>query len=584
METSSFVSAKNHSLREFKFLSLLIRVNLTQYWRKLNTIRTQSILMSGLTMLFLIGYIISAFFLFYKGIGFVGRFPGFGILLIERLLFLLFAILFILLLFSNIIISYSNFFKNREAQFLLCQPINPQTILNWKFIESTVLASWAFLFLIAPLLVAYGMNRGASWQFYPGIVIMIGIFIILPAVIGAFFAMIVARHIENRAFQIVLFLIAVLILFVCIKYFKPEALPEDETRVVAVIDRLLSKTSFVQEFYLPSYWLSSGIINLSEGSFNAAILYTMVLLSYSLFLGSLIFTRAGKLFYNSATAVQGRDSIFQNWGLYKTLKLRKKMFKSKPALIERFFKIFRWIDLPIRALIVKDIRVLIRDTTQWAQTLMLFGLLTVYIINLRHFTHQLTNQFWIHLVSYLNLMACSLNLATLTTRFIFPQFSLEGRRLWIIGMTPISLKRIIMTKFWLANFLCLTITLGLIVLSCRILKMPTDKTFFFSIAITVMTFTLTGMAIGLGVLYPNFKEDNPSKIVSGFGGTFCLVLSFIYILASVVLLAIGSPWTRLSNTLPVVSLTCWFLFAIMSVGFGIVPLRIGLDRLKYLEI
>ena len=40
-----------------------------------------------------------------------------------------------------------------------------------------------------------------------------------------------------------------------------------------------------------------------------------------------------------------------------------------------------------------------------------------------------------------------------------------------------------------------------------------------------MTFTFNGLAAGVGVLYPNFKENNPSKIVSGFGGTFCLVLS-----------------------------------------------------------
>ena len=53
-----------------------------------------------------------------------------------------------------------------------------------------------------------------------------------------------------------------------------------------------------------------------------------------------------------------------------------------------------------------------------------------------------------------------------------------------------------------------------------------------------MTLTLTGLAVGLGALYPNFKEENPSKIVSGFGGTFCLVLSFLYILGSVVLLAL----------------------------------------------
>ena len=42
------------------------------------------------------------------------------------------------------------------------------------------------------------------------------------------------------------------------------------------------------------------------------------------------------------------------------------------------------------------------------------------------------------------------------------------------------------------------------------------------------------------MLYPNFKETNPSKIVSGFGGTFCLVMSFLYILFSLVVLAIGT--------------------------------------------
>jgi hypothetical protein len=116
METSSLASAKNHSSREFKVLLLLIRVNLTQYWRKLKAIRSQSLLMSSLTVLFLCGYIISAFFLFYKGIGFVGKFPGFGNLLFERYYFAV-RNLFILLLFSNIIISYTNFFKNRERNF-----------------------------------------------------------------------------------------------------------------------------------------------------------------------------------------------------------------------------------------------------------------------------------------------------------------------------------------------------------------------------------------------------------------------------------------------------------------------------------
>jgi hypothetical protein len=64
----------------------------------------------------------------------------------------------------------------------------------------------------------------------------------------------------------------------------------------------------------------------------------------------------------------------------------------------------------------------------------------------------------------------------------------------------------------------LIVTLSLITLSCYLLRMSLDRILFFAAVITVMTFTLNGLAVGLGVLYPNFKDASPSKIVSGFGG------------------------------------------------------------------
>ena len=79
-------------------------------------------------------------------------------MLTERLMYVLFAFLFALLLLSNLVIGYTNFFRNRETAFLLTLPVPTQTIFQWKFIESTVLASWA-LFLIAPLLAAFGLLR-----------------------------------------------------------------------------------------------------------------------------------------------------------------------------------------------------------------------------------------------------------------------------------------------------------------------------------------------------------------------------------------------------------------------------------------
>ena len=215
---------------------------------------------------------------------------------------------------------------------------------------------------------------------------------------------------------------------------------------------------------------------------------------------------------------------------------------------------------------------------------MLFGLLGVYIFNLRYFSRQLGSPYWIHLVSFLNLLACSLNLATLTTRFVYPQFSLEGKRLWIVGMAPLGMVRVVRTKFWLATSTSLVVTLSLIWLSCYMLEMTWDRTVFFAVAITIMTFTLTGLAVGLGALYPNLKEENPSKIVSGFGGTFCLVLSFLYILGSVVLLGYATPISNVNMPSNVQTAACLIGFVLLSLALGWLPYHLGLRRVKTFEL
>ena len=97
-----------------------------------------------------------------------------------------------------------------------------------------------------------------------------------------------------------------------------------------------------------------------------------------------------------------------------------------------------------------------------------------------------------------------------------------------------------------------------------------------------MTLTLTGLAVGLGALYPNFKEENPSKIVSGFGGTFCLVLSFLYILTTVIVLAFSTPWTGYRADLR--ATLCIGVFLLISAALGYLPMRFGLRRVRTVEL
>jgi ABC-2 type transport system permease protein len=344
-----------------------------------------------------------------------------------------------------------------------------------------------------------------------------------------------------------------------------------------MLDQVLAKTRIAEFPFLPSYWLSASVLQWADGAITSAVFFGLVLLSHALFFGTLAFTRLGNVFYDSASAVQSRGNSPRRWlGWFR----RRRAGDGSIGALEKIAGMLPFVGADVRALLVKDARMFWRDTAQWGQSVMLFGLLAVYILNLRHFTRQLSNPFWINLVAHLNLGACALNLATLTTRFVYPQFSLEGKRLWIVGIAPLGLRRIVLIKYWMASAASLIITLTLILLSCYLLKMRWVQIAYFGALVAVMTFALNGLAVGLGVLYPNFKETHPSKIVSGFGGTLCLVLSFLYILASVLVVGVGTAGLRAQTGSTVISLT---LFLLMSIGVGWVPLRMGLKQLNRFE-
>ena len=568
-------------------LGLLLRVNALSAWRRFKALGEHSRLLTGVIIAFISSYLVLAYWLFFFSLKYIIlKFPGLGPFLVERLLFLLFAFLFVLLLLSNLVISYSNLFRNRETAFLLSLPIPTKTIFQWKFVESTLLASWAFLFLIAPFLAAYGWIRGVPWHFYVMTTVLVGLFIVLPAVAGSWLAVNVARFLDRKLFQLLALIGLAAIIVLGTLWFRPEPLTSEAagTRVLETLDKLLLRTRFAHNPLLPSHWLSSSVLHWADGAKMAASFFFLVLLSYVLFFGALAFTRMGGLFYDAASAVNSRASVFGRWAWFRTRQSRKLAGAYTLGLAEVLARDLTFLRPDVRGLLVKDFRTFWRDTTQWAQSFMLFGLLGVYIFNLRHFSQQIDHPFWIHLISYLNLGACSLNLATLTTRFVYPQFSLEGKRLWIVGMAPLGLPRIVRVKFWLAATTSWLVTLLLIALSCHMLEMSLGRTLHFAMAVTIMTFTLTGLSIGLGVLYPNFKEENPSKIVSGFGGTFCLVLSFLYILGSVVLLAFSSQWLGASEPPTLRWAGCLIGFALLSFLVGWLPYYLGLRRVRHFEL
>ena len=101
-----------------------------------------------------------------------------------------------------------------------------------------------------------------------------------------------------------------------------------------------------------------------------------------------------------------------------------------------------------------------------------FGLLALYFYNLRHLTiHTFTS------LSDTSTWLSSASSSTFTTRFVFPSISLEGRRLWILGLLPIHRDQIVWSKFLFSFVGGLIPCLGLILLSDSMLGLPWGTVF-----------------------------------------------------------------------------------------------------------
>ncbi len=561
-----------------RLLRLLLWVEWRSFLARVRVVRKESPLLLFVLGGFVLGYLVVGYILFHTGLDYLYHFPLVGSLLSQRILYLIFGFFFVMLVFSNFIIGYSTLFKNRETQWLLTLPVRHLNVYRWKFIEALAVSSWALIFLSAPMMAAFGGVHSVGAIFYFRVALLYGPFVVLPALCGSWSVLVLVRVIAKPFMKRAAILLGtgsvLLLAFGLTPISDFDAVAQQD---VISFDQLLRNTRLSVNPFLPSAWLAKSVLAWSDELDAQGAFFFLLLLANAL-MGLLIgFEVIGRMYYGSwSAALSSRAERFQ-----RSSEAKKKKGRRRGA-IERMIGV-----LPIgraeAALVVKDMRVFWRDPAQWIQFMIFFGLLCIYVLNLRNVAFNFENEFWKAMISYLNLAASALTLSTLTTRFVFPQFSLEGRRLWILGLAPVGLRRVVSQKFWLSCITASVITVSLMIVSSLMLKLPMPKVLFFALTIAVMSTALSGLAVGLGAVFPNFKEDNPSKIVSGFGGTLCLVISFIYISVVVALVAIPGLREVSKIQFPVSNGTSLGLALFISIALLAVPMEMGYRRVKNLE-
>jgi ABC-2 type transport system permease protein len=243
---------------------------------------------------------------------------------------------------------------------------------------------------------------------------------------------------------------------------------------------------------------------------------------------------------------------------------------------------------------------------QWTQFLIFFGLLALYFINIRRFQYGEPLRRWMNLIGFLNLGVVGLILSTFTTRFIFPMISLEGRRFWVLGSLPIQRDTVLWSKLLFACGGSVLPCAGLILLSdvmLGIVRHAPDVALIHQVTCWVLCVGLSAIAVGLGARLPDLRHESPSRIAAGFGGTLNLVLSTLFIAATVLLTAVPCYFMLEAREGAVEQIAArgWFgrtfglgtsgavvvgmsAMLVLGVLASVIPLRLGFRAFRRLEL
>ncbi len=568
---------------------ILFRVHVRMLRIKAVVTAKSSRLMTATISGFLIAYTVAAYFLFSKGLGYVSKLPAAGSLLSDRLIYVIFFCFMMMLTFSVAVTGYISLYRNRDTQWLLTLPVSHRVVFSWKCFEASAFSSWGLIFILAPLIAAFARTRDVLPPFFIKTAVAMFPFMIIASAAGAILLVTAVRWLSKRQILIAASAIALLIIGTGIK----EALEDNDlskqTGLSAALtfQRVLHHTHMTINPSVPSTWLASSIIDWSRPyrSFSS-FLYPSLLVSNGL-MGILMVSFFGKLwFYKSwnKSLQHAANSAYNNSSKEKPSKEQVGRDYPSPILLRKL------TGRPLAAISRKDFLTFIREPAQWVQFTVIFGLLGIYSGGLRQMNSDIGQPRDLYLVAFLNLAVCALALSTLTTRFVFPQFSLEGRRLWILAMSPLRLQGIVTQKFVSSTLCSGMVVIVILLISGYNLQLELGDSLFFATAIGMLAIGLNAIAVGLGVLFPNLEESNAAKIVSGFGGTLCLVGSFIYIVLAVLLLAYARYDVFLNNEVS----PGWFYGSKAQLGMAsvvfltlmvtLVPLSFSRKKLKRLEI
>lgn len=497
-----------------------------------------------------------------------------GALLAGKLLGLLLLGFTSILLLSNVITALSSFFLAKDLDMLVSAPVDWLRLYGAKLLETMVASSWMVVLVAIPMFTAYGIVYDGGWLFpVVATLLMLPMFVI-PAVLGSALTLTLVNVFPARRTRDILSVIAVLAaggIVLLFRLIRPERLarPEGFRSLLDFIAVLRTPTSPL----LPSEWVQKATMGYLQGEPDWLSMY---------------------LLWTTALAFFVLGAMLHRWlyhtGFSKAQESAQRWVKKGGLLSTLGDRVLQPFGTLRRELVLKEIRLFFRDTTQWSQLILLAVLVVVYVYNIKFLplSGEGITFFLVNVVPFLNLVLAGFVLASIAARFIFPGVSLEGRTLWLLRSSPMAVRDLLWAKFWVGTLPLLLLAIAIVGVTDYLLQVS-EFMFYVSVGtIALMTFALSGMAIGFGTMFPQFETENAAQIPTSFGGLLYMMAS-VALIGAVIVLEARPVYGYLSakafrQPIEATEMVLGFgLAALLCIAATLIPIRVALKRLEATE-
>jgi len=538
-------------------------------------------IVSVLFAVFGLAFWIGLFFLMYWLIGAFHEVEVFGPILTRKLMELLLMGMFGLLCFSNTVTGLSTFYLSEDLELVLSLPVPRWQFHFARLLDTLAQSSWMIVVFGLPVFLAYGLHYGAGVIYYALLAIVLPCFVAIPVSIGVVVAsMLVTLFPARKVRELLVFagVLALVFVVVMLRMFRPERLVDASNfdSVAAYVAELQTPVPLL----FPPSWVSELLIDGLQGR-------PLSMMTLGLLVSGAIAITGTSRWITSAMYDSGRSRSQE----------AREARMAKSGWLDTALAVFtRPLSGHQAAIVVKDVKTFIRDPGQWSQLLLVGSIVVICLVSVAALPVDVVRGPWMgtfrNVLAFAVLGLVGFVMAALAARFQFTAVSLEGWAWWVLRSSPVTAREYMWAKLLPGLIPMILVGQLLAIASTWILGAGLFLMVVASGTALFLAFGISGIAVGMGASFPDFKVDNAARAAAGPAGVLFMVISLCLVFAVIaieaypvyVILAAGVKERAITQGQWFGVAACFSGAAMLCIHALLWPMKVGAKRLWQREL